>query len=253
MGRSKVVWLRRAALACMAVAALGMLLSRWLLVRDIELVGAEKGDEQAILSACGMEAGDSLLRLDWQAAEQGISALGSYALEEGRATLTGRLRLCVRRRESAAMLPIAGSMAVVDEDMRVIELRQDAPDRDVLLINGMDASFASLGEVIGGDQAQVEACRAVLAAAQACGAAGFISEVNVADTGNIQMIAGSGMRILLGDAGKLADKLSLAHAAMQDIHRRGEGGGVLDVAGVSHADYQPANPAMQAEPVSAEL
>lgn len=253
MGRSKKVWLRRAALVCAAVAALGMLMYRSLLVRDIELVGAEKEDEQAILSAAGIEAGDLLFTLDWQAAERGISALGKYRLEEGRATLTGRLRLCVRRRESAAMLPIGGSMAVVDADMRVIELRQDAPDRDLLFISGLEAGFCGLGERVGGDAARLEACMAVLAAADACAAESFISEVNMADAGNIHMIEGSGMRILLGDTGSLADKLSLACAAVQDIKRRGEGGGVLDVAGVSHADYRPAGLAMQAEPVSTEL
>ncbi len=253
MDRGKVAWLRRMALVCAALAALGMLMGRWLLVRDVQVLGAEREDVQAILSAAGMKAGDSLLSLDWQAAERGISALGSYQLEEGRATLAGRLNLCVRRRESTAMLPIGRSMAVVDADMRVIELRQDAPDRDVILISGMEAGFAGLGEQVSGDAARLEACMAVLAAADACGAKGFISEVNVADAGNIHMIAGSGMRILLGDAGSLADKLSLARAAVQDIQRRGEGGGVLDVAGVSHADYRPAGLRMQAEPVSTDL
>lgn len=253
MARSNVVWLRRVALSFAIAAALGLLVGRGLVVRDVQVVGAEAGDERMIADAAGIKAGDRLLLLDWQAAERGISALGRYRLEAGETTLTGRATLHVAERASAAMLSCGNGMAVVDGDMHLIELRQDAPDRDVLFISGMEVGLNGLGERVSGDAAQLEACRAVLAAAEESGAGGFISEVNVADAANISLVAGTGTRVLLGNTDRLRDKLSLARAAVRDIERRGEGGGVLDVIGAAHADYRPAGLAMQAEPVSTDL
>lgn len=246
-------WMRRTAGICAGFAALALLGCGLARVREVRVIGAVGESARQVMEASGMELGDWLLNLDWKRAENGINALGGYAFERGSATIMGRAVLEVRARESAAMLAYGSGVIVVDGDMYVMELRQDAPDRDAIFISGVEIACAQAGEVPEMEADQLAACRAALHAVEACGARGFVSEINLSDAENMELISASGARVLLGDGGALEEKLTLARAAMQDIERRGEGGGTLDVAGRIHADYRPAAGYAREEALSGNL
>lgn len=246
-------WMRRTAGICAGLAALALLGCGLARVREVRVIGAEGEAARQVTEASGIEPGDRLLGLDWRRAEDGINALGCYAFERGSATIMGRTVLEVRARESAAMLPYGSGVIVVDGDMYVMELRQDAPDRDAIFISGAEVASARAGEVPEMEAERLAACRAALHAVEACGARGFVSEINLMDTENMELISVSGARVLLGDGSALEEKLLLARAAMQDIERRGEGGGTLDVAGRIHADYRPAAGPAREEALSGNL
>ena len=65
----------------------------------------------------------------------------------------------------------------------------------------------------------------------------------MSDVENLRIITRTGIRVELGDAENMGNKIAWMKGAVADLERRGESGGTLDVRSGSKADYtRPANP-----------
>lgn len=228
-------------LAAVAVAAviLLMLQTHVLSLRSVEVSG---GDAQAVIAASDAKPGTFLLTLDEEKLRAGVNSLGTLELEQAEIHLPGVLRLRVRERERAAMLLCGERIAVVDWGGAVVELLDEAPDRDMIYLSGIEARSAVPGRIVDiGDEAALDLCRAALAAVRQSGAGAYISEIHFADGAQLALITRDAARALLGDGENLQQKLSWMRAAAQDLLLRGESGGTLDLSIPGRADYRPAD------------
>lgn len=232
-------WLRMLAAVAAAAAILLMLQMHVLSLRSVEVSG---GDAQTVIAASGVKMGTFLLTIDEEKLRTGVNSLGALELERAEIHLPGVLRLRVRERERAAMLLCGERIAVVDWGGAVVELLDEAPDRDMIYLSGIEARSAVPGRIVDiGDEAALDLCRAALAAVRQSGAGAYISEIHFADGAQLVLITRGAARALLGDGENLPQKLSWMCAAAQDLLLRGERGGTLDLSIPGRADYRPAD------------
>lgn len=228
--------LRMIAITIAVIALLVLLRTQLFALRCVEVTG---GDAQTVCAASGAEAGAFLLALDKDALRAGVDSLGTLKLEDISIRLPGILRLRVQERERAAMLLCGEGIAVLDWECTVVELLDEAPDRDMLYLSGIEIEGAEPGKRIPAGEKGLFLCCAVLSAVRESGAGAYISEIDFSSAEQLTVIACDGTRVLLGDGTELTRKLIRMRAAVQDLLLRGEGGGTLDVSLAGRADYKP--------------
>ena len=81
--------------------------------------------------------------------------------------------------------------------------------------------------------------KAVLEMLHEKNATGYVSELNVDYPSDIQIVTRTGMTVLLGDAKNMERKIIWMTGTLQDLERRGETLGRLDVSSGTKADYLP--------------
>lgn len=236
MGRLRRALIAAALLAVIAGTA-ALLLTQLFVVRGVEVEGAYGLRIREIISASGISEGESIFAVDADAVGENIDALGTHAFAGLELELPDGVRITVRERSREAMIACGEGFAVVDGDAAAIAFCADVPDEDLVYISGAAAQEAKPGAAVLQD-GRLDACRAVLGALSGCGADAYVSELNLADLQNLRLITRGGVSVLLGDAENMEEKIAWMKAAVQDIERRGEAGGELDVSGGGFAVYR---------------
>ena len=226
-----------ALLALIALAALAY--TRLLVVRRVEVTGAG-GMEDTVIRASGIEFGTSIFSVDESAVRDGVNALGIVALEKVELHFPDRIAISIRERSREAMLLWEEKIVILDGEAVVVEVLDEVPDRDLLYISGMEVFGAEPGRSVEAAAERLEACRALLGAVNGCGAGAYLSELNLEDAENLRLITRMGTAVELGSPENLEEKIAWIKAVVQDLERRGETAGVLDVSGAGRADYRPA-------------
>ena len=229
--------------AWLLVAFLLLMVLLWRLVfvvRGVDIYGNVDASNDAVIRAAKISFGSSLFSVDRSAIREGVNSMGVHELTDIRIRLPNRIALTLEPRNREAMLLYGGKIVVLDENAVVVELADDVPGRDMLYISGLSPTAATPGKTIGVGERQLIACQNVLHALNDCLAEAYVSELNLSDIGNLRLITRSGATVLLGDSSDMNDKIAWMKAVVQDLEKRGEAGGVIDVAGGNKADYKPA-------------
>ncbi|MGN0184101.1 MAG: cell division protein FtsQ/DivIB [Aristaeellaceae bacterium] len=195
-------------------------------------------DSEKIVAAAGVMQGQSVFTLDESEIRENIDALGTVCLEEYELRLPDKLLLRVRDREPAAMLPCEGKLLLIDGEGYSIELVEDAPDTDLLYLNGVEVADFYAGQVVEDGEGRMALCRRIVAALEEMHAAMYVSEIDLRDPSAPRIITRSGILAEL-DADALEAELRLMKAAVADLEARGARGGRLCIESGSRADYSP--------------
>jgi len=136
------------------------------------------------------------------------------------------------------MIMHAGKILVLDESGCAMRSIDEAPDTDLIFVTDFGVSSFRIGEVVSADEDQLADYCAVVQAIVRSGAAGLVSELNLADGQNLWIITRRGIEVRLGDRRSIDDKIAWMKSAVVDLENRGQYGGVLDVSSGTKADYR---------------
>lgn len=232
----------RIGLLAALVSLLGVLALKYVfVVREIIVTGNEGIPTEFVISASGMEPGMSMLRLNNEAVKNGVSSLGTHALERMERVWPDAVHLVLRPRMAAAMALCEGGVALLDGDMILMELGSDAPDRDLIYISGLEAGEAVIGQALPVDADKLETCRKLLRALDESGAGAYVSEITLLDSGEAQFILRGGCTAVLENDADLFRQCAWLRALAQDLERRGERGGALQLGHAGSAVLIPAD------------
>ncbi|MBQ8507924.1 MAG: FtsQ-type POTRA domain-containing protein [Clostridia bacterium] len=209
-------------------------------VRNVVISGQSDVAEDVIIRAAGISLGKSIFTVDRLEAQEGVNALGTIELTGMRLRYPSTVELNVRLRSREAMLLYGGNIVVLDENAVVVQLLEDVPDRDMLYISGFRATAAQPGKKFGGEEEQMAACISVLTAVNQGAADVYVSELNLSDPENMLLITRMGTTVKLGNRENMEKKIAWMKAVVQDLDRRGETGGTLDVSSGVKANFRPA-------------
>lgn len=240
--RGKRIWV------CIFVLILLALLALWLLrsvfvVRSVEVTGDAQVSSDEIVRAARVRFGSSMLLVDEEELRREMNATGAYRLDRVEKQYPSTLVLEVHARSRAAMLLHMGKIRILDETGCLMESVNDVPDTDLVYVSGMRVTSLEIGEPMRAAEGQAQAYCAAMCALLNQGASLYVSELDVSDVENLRIITRTGIRVELGDAENMENKIAWMKGAVADLERRGESGGTLDVRSGSKADYtRPANP-----------
>ena len=237
--RGKRIWGVIAILALAAMAAL-VAQSYIFVVREVYVMGDGDYVAEDVIRTARIRIGGSIFNVDGETAAARVNATGRLCLEDMEIRYPSTLILHVRERQPAAMTIYMSKLRILDAEGFVIEEREDAPDRDLLYINGLEILDARIGEPLRAASGQMDAYRTVVGEVLAQGAGGYISEIDLGDCADIRVMSRTGVEVKLGDEARMADKIAWMRSALADLQHRGEGGGALDVSSGTKADYSRA-------------
>lgn len=240
--RRKRVWIGILVILLLALLAAWLLRSVFV-VRSVEVTGNARISDEEIVRAAHVRFGASMLLVDEAELRRQLDSTGKIRLDGVEKRYPDTLVLQVHERTQVAMLLYMGRIRILDETLCVMESVSEVPDTDLVYISGMRVTGMETGAQIRAEEGQIQACCAVMGAMLSQGANIYASELNVDDVENLILITRTGIRVELGDARDMENKIAWMKGAVADLERRGEGGGTLDVRSGSKADYtRPSNP-----------
>ena len=220
-------------------AAAWLLLDSVFVANNVVIEGNTAASSEEIIRAAALELGGSIFRVDEEGIRSCLESGGRFALDGVEIRYPSTVVLSVRERTRDAMVPSSGRILIVDSDGYVVEVCTSVPESSGLYVRGLNCRAYSLGRRIDAPEDQLEAMRAVLEAVRRQNAGNYISELNVSDPLNLWMVSRTGLRVELGDTGRLDDKILWICSAIADLESRGETRGTLDVTSGTMADFKP--------------
>jgi len=224
--------------AVIALLALYLLMGNIFIVREITVEGNQSFSDADVIRMSGLSIGGSIFRVNTEETLRNLSLSGTVKPIDVAREYPSTIKLTVKEREPSIYVDCYGMILIVDDEGVMMQHVSTLPGEQYIYVTGLKPTYYNIGRTLETDvKGQVEAMAAVVQAVKTANLVSQISELNVADPDNMYLIARSGMQILLGDAQKLPDKITIAVAAMNDLSARGIVGGRLDVRTGRFADF----------------
>jgi cell division protein FtsQ len=202
------------------VAFVAFLYSPYFNITQVEILGAEAVTEEEILLAMGLVGPKNIFRLDVPRAEERVQEMPQVRSVEIARRLPGRVIVALEEREPIAIIPYAESFYTVDGAGVVLG---PAHLLDLPVLNGGAPVGLALGEEVTSRSLQTGARVAALCTPVMRDA---ISEINVLDLEDIQLVTRNGLRVRLGPGVDLPLKVDVLESL---LHRLPSGPASLDL------------------------
>ncbi|MCR4420027.1 MAG: FtsQ-type POTRA domain-containing protein [Clostridia bacterium] len=202
-------------------------LASWLFARSsfweleaIKVRGNVTVSGEEIIRLSGLLPGENLLRLNKQAVKENLLRHPRIREVELRRDLPDTVLVEVRERVALVLIPAAGAFWEVDQEGRVLGARKAWSPADPLLLTGVTVPREQL---VPGRILALPELGPLLAVAQALppGIREEVQELHLANPGGICLYTREGVRVILGDAGEVEQKLALFWAIYREEQVRG--------------------------------
>lgn len=223
-------------LAALAVIAL-FLDSSVFVVRDVQIVGESGMTYDDAVRAAGVDMGGRMRTLDVEEIVRNLEKTGVVRCTGVEKAYPSTVIINVERRTGRMVTELGGNVVLMDENGYVIGSSREMPEGNYVYVTGLAPRDAVPGRLIGSDSQRIEAMCAVVAAIDECGAADYVSELNVDNVDSMYLYSRTGIQVLLGDTDDLNEKIIWMKYALMDLESRGETSGKLDVTGGNQADF----------------
>lgn len=206
-------------------------------VREVRVEGNQTIDEATIMRAAQLPMGQKLSSINEESVRQALESGGLVELVSLEKNYPSEIVLTVRERQREAFALHAEAVLTMERDGTVIEKLSAMPEGEMVYVTGLGITGYRLGSVVNAPQERLEAMRAVLDALYENGATQYVSELDVSDENSIRIYSRTGMRVDLGDASNMGNKIVWMAGALDDLEARGQITGRLDVSSGNKADY----------------
>lgn len=227
-----------ALLVLLAIAA-GLLWLKLFVVRNVVIEGAADISQEEIIRATKIVFGGSIAKVDAEKLRANLESTGVYALDDVTVRYPNTVVLSVRQRTRDATVLNGGQYLVMDSDGYIIETSATLPEDGGVYVYGLGATAYRVGGRITAPEGRLLAMKRVLDALREQNAMEYVSDLDLSDTAQLWMTTRTGLRVNLGSAENLNEKILWMRAAVSDLEARGEIRGTLDVSSGERADYMP--------------
>lgn len=184
----------------------------------VEVFGAETLSTRQIEELAGVWRGAQLLKLDLKEIERRIIADPRITGAVVTRHLPNKLRIQVDENIGLAVIPYCDGFVEIDRSGTVVSIVKNFSRVNLPIITGVPLRTVMLGDKLSGLEA--EAAR-VVAAAIPGSIRPAISEINVSETGDVNITTVTGVRIKFGKSHNAAPRLALLPAVLYAYEVRG--------------------------------
>ena len=239
----KAKWGRILLYSAAAALACFLVLRYLFVISYIEVRGNRICSTEDVIVSSGIKIGDSVFTLRNDRIRANIN--GNRYLEfvsvwrkftpPCTITLTVREHVPYAKLTWMGLLRVIGDHGIVLERTAQVDLPIPVPE-----LVGMVVSQAEVGrEVVYTVPGQADAINSILEALYTAGLADLVAQVHVSIPDSLHLMTRSGMQIMLGDSGRMQEKIDLVHDTLPHIALMGDlNGTLLDVSTAEAADFR---------------
>jgi cell division septal protein FtsQ len=207
-------------------------------VKNIIVSGNELISDGAVIALAGITRGADIIRINESDIKRNIENNPYLQLLDFAIAYPDTIKVKVAESRARAIVVSAGVMLLIDDNCRLLESMSQMPVRDVIVVTGLEVNDRRAGQRIGSTkQGQVKALEAVLAAISNRGLDSKIRELNIENINDINIIAGTGVRVKLGDSANILKKMVWFETVHDQLASSGATGGLLDVSSGNRGIY----------------
>lgn len=232
---------RTAIIIVLIVVALGIVLlqSGIFVVREVRVVGTRQYAQDQVVAYAGIQMGQSIFSVEESVIAQNLGRDRYLILESLHIQYPDTVTLYVRERMPYAALTWLGVLVIMDEEGQILETSgQLDASLQIPVITGMQVDHLVVGmKLTCRNPAQLAAAWTLLKELTLQAASGRVSELNVSDLDNLYLITKEGMKVEVGNAKDMEQKIGMMRGVLDDLSARGIYTGSLDVSNATIADY----------------
>lgn len=190
-------------------------------IKTINVTGNIRVSQQEIIRLSGLSYQQNIFRINTKATMKSIFQNPYVKKIKIDRALPNVINIDIIERKPLVLVPYVGSYLYVDQEGIVVEINSSIKDLKLPIINGLKFSTFKLGEEIKlENKQQLESMVKLINEISNTGINQEITEINTADVSNIKLITKNGIKINLGDASDLENKIPLAKAIIQDLNKK---------------------------------
>ena len=207
------------------------------IARDVRVEGNQTIDDESVMRAARLPLGEKMRNVDAEKTREALESGGRVELVSLEKNYPSEIVLTVRERVCEAVVVHAGVALTMERDGTVIEQLSAMPEGDAVYVSGLGITDYRLGQIVSAPADRLAAMVSVLGALYENGASAYVSELNVSDANSIFIYSRTGIRVEMGDAENMRNKVVLMAGVLADLENRGQTSGRLDVSSGDKADY----------------
>jgi cell division septal protein FtsQ len=222
-----------------ACVALVLVSTAFLKVQTITVSGGSYTKQQ-VAAASGISAGDNILSINRKAVASRLTQNLPY-IKSAQVSVKPLSTVIIKITpdEPAGVIQYSGGYAVVDSEMKVLELRKDLKGFEALpLIKGVSGTSQEAGQKLSADQSQIELVGSISKYIEE-NKIGNINCIDISDSYDITVTYDKRIDILIGTSSDLSYKFKMAQHILSNKISPSEKGD-LDVSNVGQAIFSPA-------------
>ena len=218
------------AMVLLALAFLGLFANLFVFrVRSVRISGYSSLTADEVAQRAQILKGSSIFRVREEQVRENVEKQGIVLLDALAVSYPSTVTLFVSERRSAMMILTGATFLVLDKDMWVISAGTDLPDPSLVRVSGIDVFGYEAGSALRAGETRMREAAQIYALLESEGALELAREIDVSDMNSLRITSRSNVTVLLGDAGQMTDKIRWMKGVLEDMARRGETGGRLDI------------------------
>jgi len=222
------------------LSAAGFAGYRYLRAEHILVSGNKKIPTPEIVALSGIQTGTHLLELDKQTAERAIEQNPYLEVEGIDFVFPDTVMIRVRERTVVAVIRQLERAVCLDIEGRVLDIIDPADVSGILVVKGVAVTGSTLNQTIAlVDDYQLEVLKQLIAALLNTNQYASYAEADLTYSVDIWLTTHEGMRVRLGQAVDLEEKLKKVADVAAELYGKGISKGTLIATSASSVTYSP--------------
>ncbi len=232
----------RALLVLLALLALTVVIGLKVFeIQEIEVKGADTITPDSVIALSGLAKGENIFKTSLTQARKNLESDPLVEVLGISRIFPDKIKIEIRQRKPHAAVAWLDGYAIIDERGFTLDVRDSLPAGQYPLVTGVDIEPAHKGSPINGvDATKMAVLEKLLTALDSQGALQLVSEVNLADPGELKMLTAEGLQINMGAATDLEMKSKWIAGSVPELRKKGYTSGVLYVTGSKGPVYSEA-------------
>ncbi len=223
----------------LVISMAGYLFLPYFYFENAVVLGETGIQKKEILELSKIKKDKNIYRINLNKAEENIKTNPYIKDVKIKRKFPTTLVFSIKQRFDAAIIPVTGGYAAIDEEGVVLKIQADIIDMKKPVISGIKPVKVQLGEKIPiENEEQFTAVLSMISTSQNARLLESISDINLNDLENIYMTTSNGITVLLGDGSGLNDKMLRLNKILVDLHTKGIHYGVIDMRYDSNPVYR---------------
>lgn len=190
-------------------------------IKTINVTGNVRVSQQEVIRLSGLNYQQNIFRINTKETMKAIFQNPYVKKIKIRRALPNIINIDIIERKPLVLVPYVGSYLFVDQEGIVVEINSSIKELKLPIITGLKFNTFKLGEEIKvQSKEQLEGVVKLINEVTKTGISQEITEINTADMENIKLITKSGIKVNLGDASNIEEKLPMAKAILQDLNKK---------------------------------